>query len=534
MDRIFQKITCNLSGKVRRRKYKGRMHVIVPAVMIPEGVLNGNEGPGLYLAEELHKTPIAWNNKPAVFNHPEEGTANDAGVMEETELGTVFNTAGKNKKLSCEVWLDEEKTNDADVSIIQNIEAGLKVEVSTGVYLNKEVKSGTYKKTGKKYEWIARDIQPDHLAIFSPASGEVGAASIEDGAGLGQVNNRAKDKIKDNIKPSLNKSLSEAVKRLGGDYVNNEMTFSEIQCQLCELLAEKFGDPGKYWQGWVVDVYSTSVIYRDQDGDLYQIGYSKSDKGVVSLTGDAVEVERSVQYVTANGEALIPVNNTLTPKEKVMAKKTSDFDKKSHIEKITANGKFDPTFIETLNALPDETLQKITVINAAGDPGDVDDDDDEIETPIVKNKKGKVVANAAAVVTETKTKVFNEEDLPPAILRIVNREKREKAELIKKLVANESCKMNEKFLEKLDFDDLKNLHETLKVKNKGSDGEDEEDEDGTDIQSLFLDGVNYSGASGAPPTQNRRSATEEEGLEFGEIDFKAVSNERAKDLAAAR
>lgn len=50
---VFQTIILNIGGKFRREELEGRPHLVVPAVILKESVLNGSKGPIFYPAEEI-------------------------------------------------------------------------------------------------------------------------------------------------------------------------------------------------------------------------------------------------------------------------------------------------------------------------------------------------------------------------------------------------------------------------------------------------------------------------------------------------
>lgn len=179
--RRFERITFNLLGtKARMDQLEGRTHLVVPCVMITEGVHNGNHGPGLYRESETEPTVLDWNGMPVVLGHPAKQSARSAKVLNKTGLGTVLNTEWDHRKrLTCEVWLDVKRTNAVDARIIRAIENKKKLEVSTGLFLNRFRKKGFFR--GEKYQWIARNQKPDHLAILPD---EIGACSVKKGCGL--------------------------------------------------------------------------------------------------------------------------------------------------------------------------------------------------------------------------------------------------------------------------------------------------------------------------------------------------------------
>ena len=115
----------DLGTLIRREELNGRQYIVVPMVMILEGVHVGSQGPVYYSLDELAKTPKQWNMKPIVIEHR------------------------------------------------------LPMEVSTGLFSELVMESGTW--NGEEYKGKIINIRADHLAILPKKQG---ACSLSDGAGL--------------------------------------------------------------------------------------------------------------------------------------------------------------------------------------------------------------------------------------------------------------------------------------------------------------------------------------------------------------
>ena len=174
----YQNLTFNLGGRVRHEMLEGRQCLVVPTAMIVEGVLNGSNGPLLYPADELAFGPGIWDHRPLVLGHP-DGTACDPVVLNSRKIGVILNTRWKSPKLHTEAWIDVERCSRLDRRILDRLQNGEKVEVSTGLHVNIERRMGEFR--GRRYDGIARNYRPDHLAVLPDT---VGACSIADGAGM--------------------------------------------------------------------------------------------------------------------------------------------------------------------------------------------------------------------------------------------------------------------------------------------------------------------------------------------------------------
>jgi len=170
--------------QIREETYQGRSYLVVPVVMMKEGVHNGSQGPILHQEEELRQFTVAWNGIPVTIHHPEEDghnvSANSPRVMERYAVGQIFNTH-YNDGLRAEAWIDLQKIEgipDGPLAL-SYIRAGRPLDVSVGVFNESISNEGDW--NGETYEAIARGYRPDHLALLP---GEQGACSWADGCGI--------------------------------------------------------------------------------------------------------------------------------------------------------------------------------------------------------------------------------------------------------------------------------------------------------------------------------------------------------------
>src|SRR6185503_3559110 len=303
----LERIVFNLSTKgVRHAKLNGRDHLVVPAVMMTEGVHSGSRGPLFYSEEELAASDSLWNHMPIVVYHPDQDgkpvTARSEEVLNTRKIGIVLNTKTKSKKQRTEAWLDYKLTKKVDKRIIADIENGRKVEVSTGIGCERVRKTGKY--GDKEYKRAVKDITPDHLAVLQD---QKGACSIEDGAGLLQLNSAFRQAGK-----AVRRSVLNALKRVGAKLVNNELSFREQTSAVSAALAAAYGEKGKYWRGYVVDIYPDYVIFctdYGMSGLYYKVSYSVSKAGKVTLADDKTEVARTTEYKAVSNAAERVVTN---------------------------------------------------------------------------------------------------------------------------------------------------------------------------------------------------------------------------------
>lgn len=199
-----RKLAANFQGPegVRHAVHEGEDYLVVPVVMIVDGVLNGV----LVTQEEYGKFVESWNGIPVPVLHPEiDGipvSANQPDIVEKNTIGRIYNTRAENGKLKAEAWINVGKARRLGYGeLVDAMEAGEKIEVSTGYFSEDEPRRGEY--NGQPYETVARNIRPDHLALLP---GEIGACSVQDGCGTRTNSRRIVVNVKEAIE-TLAKAL---------------------------------------------------------------------------------------------------------------------------------------------------------------------------------------------------------------------------------------------------------------------------------------------------------------------------------------
>lgn len=167
----------------RRASLHGREHLVVPTVLIVPGVLNGSRGPLLYEARDVAASVDAWNGMPVVVYHPQSGatSARSPQVSDKQKVGEVYNTRIDKGRLVADVWIDVARAQKVDRRVLDSVESGRPLEVSTGLLVDQVPARNGSHLNGKAYWSIARNFRPDHLAILPD---QVGACSIKDGCGM--------------------------------------------------------------------------------------------------------------------------------------------------------------------------------------------------------------------------------------------------------------------------------------------------------------------------------------------------------------
>lgn len=288
----FQRLTFNLTSNLKRYEtLEGRRCLVVPAVVLTEGVHDGSQGPLLYENAELEKFSIpAANYRPAVIYHPTangEGiSATDPTVLEKQKVGVTMNTQwdGRSKM---EVWFDEDKLKRVDPRVHTALENNQPVEVSTGLYHDLEKKSGTH--NGQAYVGIVRNMKLDHLAILPD---QTGACSIAKGAGL--LRNAADHGLSHNdIKAHLHAEHNGSE----NDF-DSKLPYSQT--------------------AHIVDVFPKHVVY-EKGGEHFKHGY-KVKQGKAQFDGEPEKVRKQTSYITANNEWLLNTTDTAAQNTPVLDK----------------------------------------------------------------------------------------------------------------------------------------------------------------------------------------------------------------------
>jgi len=269
--------------KVTRRKLHGKEYMIIPVTMMVEGVHRGNHGAVFHSISELGKIPQVWNGIPIVVNHPEKDglavSANSPEVLEEFEVGKVFNTTVEDMKLKAFAWIEDLRLQEISPEAYEQINEGKPVEVSVGVFTDNDEQEGEW--NGETYVAVAKNHRPDHLAILPNAKG---ACSLEDGCGLGINQAQYLDLRKKGFR-------IETI----GDYAKTG--YKEKMDAVYGALRDKDKE-GVYH--YLEEMYDDSLIFSKSTKSgttMYKQGYS-FESGKIELSGNPVEVHRKVEYVT--------------------------------------------------------------------------------------------------------------------------------------------------------------------------------------------------------------------------------------------
>jgi len=367
----------NNSYAIRQEMFEGRSHIVVPVIMMVEGVHEGSHGPLLHLADDLGRFPAAWDGIPVTIDHPQdEGefiSATSPDVIERSGVGRVFNTRMEDGKLKAEAWIDLNKIEQLSSEAMEYIRNGKPLEVSVGVFTDEESTAGEW--NSERYEAIARNHRPNHLALLP---GGTGACSWRDGCGIRANKQKGGDDVDEKV------IIAKKLLSIEGMPQINEQGYREVLTAIQAKL-DRMDDDAKVH--FLTEVYEDNFVYevrgRDSVGAptpaFYKREYSVDDNGAVEFTGEAQQVTRKIEYVTVQ-------KGMVRTKDLKKKEVTNMSDKDKQVvtcqEKVDALIKSEhSTFTENdrewLGTIGDEYADKLIAMQAAPAPAEKEEKKDE-------------------------------------------------------------------------------------------------------------------------------------------------------------
>lgn len=397
--------TINSASNISEQVIDGDMHYIIKNVvpLVDDVVMNS----GLYPADEIRKSYDGLNGNPAPYNHPMvDGTyvsAHNVRAVNQYHVGAwIENASHDGGKVLTDLKINKVIAERSEKgrellsrvkALMDNAEGAEPIHVSTGLLLNREKAEGRSK--GKKYSWIARNMEWDHLAILPP--GTPGAGTPDDGVGIFATNGEEIERITVNLEESTvpddiaNKINYKSWLHKAINYITNksDLSFENISEQIRSILkSEMAGDDA--WP-YIVAVYDDRAGFEIK-GQTYQQFYIIEDD-VVKLVGERVKAiyktelepvkstegeismtNEELQAVLA--DALKPVQESLTAvNSKLTAIETENAELKQAL---------------TANAAQEETAMRAAVLT-------------ELEWPesVVNSLKGDALRDAYAKTSKT-------------------------------------------------------------------------------------------------------------------------------------
>lgn len=318
----------NAASNISEQVIDGDDHYVIKNVvpLVDDVVMNG----GMYPADEIKKSYVGLNEKPAPYNHPQvDGTyvsANNIRAVNQFHVGAwIENSSHDGGKVLVDLKVNKvtaERTEKGKelltrIKALQdNAEGAEPIHVSTGLLLNREQAKGNSK--GKQYTWIARNMEWDHLAILPP--GVPGAGTPDDGVGIFATNSGDIERITVNLDDAVNgkekniidmstedrrRWLSKAI-----NYItrNSDLSFDEVTDQIRgKLKAELPEDNWPYVFAVYDDKFGVEI-----DGQKFMQSYVIIDD-VVQLLGERVKAvyKTELEPVKSTDEDISMTNEEL-------------------------------------------------------------------------------------------------------------------------------------------------------------------------------------------------------------------------------
>lgn len=463
---FFKSNLVSSSLPTRTVQFEGNPHLVVPVVLMVEGVHSGSAGPLFYSSSALAESAHLWNGTPVPVYHPEDDrgfpvSCNSPEVIERRTVGRLFNVQweGDKNRIKGEVWLNIGKAQNISPEVLSRIQQGLPLEVSTGLFSDDVMIPGTW--NGEEYIGTVQSIRPDHLALLP---GMTGACSWADGCGIrnqekgGLVEKEHKDT---GMLESENKKMGffiRVLERCG--LISNEHSYENKRRAVQKSLDALDNQTQVHYMSALYDDY---VVYEVGPGSqsttpfsekLFKRGWTMDENGGVSLDDKVEEVRQEVSYVgiTKNemknsGEMESPVDhknsgNEIDNTKTALLNEEEKMDRKEKVNKLISNGHFTEEDRDFLEKSPCEQFSRIELMaqpkpvkeNTESTPAKVSEED------IMKNLPENI-----------KTKLNAAE----AIL------KKERDDLIAGIKGNKANKISDATLDKMPVEALKEIAASL-------------------------------------------------------------------------
>lgn len=215
----------NKSSKITKEIINNKEHYIIRDVVpvIDDVVMNN----GLYPKDEIDKSYKSINGNLMPIGHPNINgqfvSASHAKAINEYYGGAWAENVRKEQDkvlLDCYVDIEFARNHEKGKQLLERLDAMFNgedvspIHISTGLILNKVYKTG--KSKGKKYYWIATNMQFDHVAILL---NEQGAATPDEGVGI-FVNSEGEYQIE---YASLNESSTQTIQNAISNAIHNAL-----------------------------------------------------------------------------------------------------------------------------------------------------------------------------------------------------------------------------------------------------------------------------------------------------------------------
>ena len=407
---------------IRTESYEEIDYIIVPVVMMVEGVHNGSRGPILYTTLELSQSASLWNGFPVIVNHPTDENGNHISavdVLQEQIVGTIQNSHMDGSKLKADLRIDIASLSNMSEETLQSIRNQSPLDVSIGVFTDDEEVSGEFNNI--TYNAIAHNLTPDHLALLP---GETGACSFDDGCGIrnqkskvkvnkSQIKIQTKHEVVERSKLTFKQIHTQLLKdgcvinELGNsELTRNELGFYEINNAIQNEL-DAFDGENKYY--YLQETFTDGTfVYMIRNRDdrtslLYRRTYQVNDDGQITLLDDAVLVVKEVNY-----KVVTPNINKFVRTKKVKEIMTNEKVTSCKVDALIENkvSKFTEDDREFLSGLDEPIFNKLVP-------------DKEKEVKVNKKEEDVPVVDQKEVTANAVKAFFAEQETPEAFIKLM-------------------------------------------------------------------------------------------------------------------
>ena len=298
----------------QRKRVAGVDYAVYPSIILVEGVHHGAIGaPTMYPTDVLASSAPMWNNIPVTIHHPQdkEGAYVSAGspeVLQAWAVGKLLNARHEEGKLKADVMIHIKKANDKHPTLINDLDRGVEMQVSTGLYGEEVMEEGLW--NNEAYASRLTAIQPDHLALLPGAEG---ACSWADGCGI-RANKENSMKV-NNTGPQANQTKEEY--RPAVNAASHDEIHKQLRAYIDTMDVRRMTDSGPYKFHYIQEVFDNYFVYEEdsQDGSKYwRQSYSINAEDSIVVADDKTQVQKRVEYVPINPN--VNEENTMAKEKK--------------------------------------------------------------------------------------------------------------------------------------------------------------------------------------------------------------------------
>lgn len=323
-------------GAIRKDKRNGREVIIVSSATLPDNIVMNDI---MYPADEIEKSYMTLNRKPAPLDHPfVNGEFVSALDPEGLNVGWIGawneNVRREGGRVLLDKVIDVQRANESagGKRVLNAIEKGEPIHTSTGLLCNME------SATDKNYKFIARNMQFDHDAILLDVSG---AATPADGVGIfvNSKGEREEIQVINSVLEQTGDDLDWAVEQVARVFEGRQKV--SLLERMKSVLVEAFGG-------------DSTVIETNHEEDTMTKEELDSLTGKIDKMGESLNtIGKSVGDAVANAlKPLIDAQNAQTE----AAKAALESERTGLVEKVVKANMLDEA---AAKAAPIETLKAL-------------------------------------------------------------------------------------------------------------------------------------------------------------------------------